>query len=113
MLGRYCCQYEDVIEPYLHLSKHIYKDLLYVYKDSTIKKLQVGSTVLKVKFYGNQDKYLFPGKKKTCSKFFVSDCKSSFKNCCCVASLMGCLIIFKLVRLFFNWDSLHTRPNSH
>ena len=70
MLGRYCCQYEDVIGPYLHLSKHTYKDLLYVYKDSTIKKLQVGSTVLKVKFYGNQDKYLFPGKKKSMFKIF-------------------------------------------
>ena len=69
VLGRYCCQYEDVIEPYLHLSKHIYKDLLYVYKDSTTKKLQVGSTVLKVEFYGKEDKYLFPGKKKHVQNF--------------------------------------------
>ena len=43
----------------------------------------------------------FLGKKKACSKFFVSDCKSSFKNCCCVASLTGCLIIFKYIRLNF------------
>ncbi|KAJ3321666.1 hypothetical protein HDV06_003959 [Boothiomyces sp. JEL0866] len=41
-LGGRLCQYEDVLEPYLHATRHIYKDLITVAKSET-GKLKVAS----------------------------------------------------------------------
>ncbi|KAI9326318.1 hypothetical protein BDR26DRAFT_1013427 [Obelidium mucronatum] len=47
-LGGKLCQYEDDIEPYLTVTKKVYKDLISVAKDSS-GKLQVSSLVYKIK----------------------------------------------------------------
>jgi len=70
VLGGYCCQYEDLVQPYLDLTKHLYKDFLYVYKDIATSKLQIGSIVLKVALYAKDGRYLFPGKEKHEQNFF-------------------------------------------
>ncbi|KAJ0055036.1 hypothetical protein NL108_008769, partial [Boleophthalmus pectinirostris] len=47
-LGGELCQYEETIEPYIHTTKQIYKDLISVQKDRETKKISVVTTVLKV-----------------------------------------------------------------
>uniref|UniRef100_A0A672FJ35 Cilia- and flagella-associated protein 300 n=1 Tax=Salarias fasciatus TaxID=181472 RepID=A0A672FJ35_SALFA len=47
-LGGELCQYEDTIDPYISVTKKIYKDLISVQKDPETKKISVVSTVLKV-----------------------------------------------------------------
>lgn len=61
VIGGYCCQYEDNINPYIETTKYIYKDLLHVNKDVNTKNLVIGSIVLKVKLLGNKENQVFPG----------------------------------------------------
>ncbi|XP_076435645.1 cilia- and flagella-associated protein 300-like [Babylonia areolata] len=47
-LGGQICQYEDSVEPYLDLTKQLYKDLISVQKNPDSKELAIISSVFKV-----------------------------------------------------------------
>jgi hypothetical protein len=42
IVGGSMCQFDDQIEPYLEMTKSIYKDMISVQKNATTKELQVG-----------------------------------------------------------------------
>ncbi|GAX82304.1 hypothetical protein CEUSTIGMA_g9733.t1 [Chlamydomonas eustigma] len=48
-LGGACCQFEDVLEPYLDAAKKIYKETLSVQKNATTSKIEVVSVVYRIK----------------------------------------------------------------
>ncbi|KAJ3252872.1 hypothetical protein HK103_001117 [Boothiomyces macroporosus] len=58
-LGGRLCQYEDVLEPYLHATKNIYKDLITVAKSES-GKLKVASLVYKINDIESSVSPLFP-----------------------------------------------------
>lgn len=62
VLGGYCNQYEDDVQPYIDATKLVYKDLVTVVKDSKTKKLSISSIVLKVELFDEQKNLIFPGK---------------------------------------------------
>lgn len=47
-LGGQICQYEDTIEPYLKITKQLYKDLISVQKNPETKELNIISSVFKI-----------------------------------------------------------------
>lgn len=69
VLGGYCCQYEDNVQPYIETTKHLYKELLSVRKDMNSKQLYVQSIVLKVILKNENDKVVFPGQTDNCQNF--------------------------------------------
>ncbi|XP_069615291.1 cilia- and flagella-associated protein 300 isoform X1 [Ranitomeya imitator] len=50
-LGGAVCQFEDTIDPYLEVTKSIYKELLSVQKDPETKQIEIISSVFKVSAY--------------------------------------------------------------
>jgi len=62
VLGGYCNQYEDDVQPYIDATKLVYKDLMTVVKDSKTKKLGISSIVLKVELFDEHENLIFPGK---------------------------------------------------
>lgn len=58
-LGGKLCQYEDNVEPYLEITKQIYKDLISVQKNSETKELNIISHVFKVTAK-NDDCLIYP-----------------------------------------------------
>ena len=67
VIGGYCNQYEDDVQPYIDTTKHVYKDLMTVVKDTQTNKLTVLSYVLSIKIYSKDHNghsvKVFPGKK--------------------------------------------------
>lgn len=61
VLGGYCNQYEDDVQPYIDTTKFIYKDLMTVVKDPKTKKLEISSIVLKVEVFDEYGNIIFPG----------------------------------------------------
>ncbi|XP_077373044.1 cilia- and flagella-associated protein 300 isoform X1 [Festucalex cinctus] len=55
-------QYEDTVEPYISVTKKMYKELISVQKDPETKKITVVSTVLKVHVY-DESGQCYPGKR--------------------------------------------------
>ncbi len=47
-LGGQVCQYEDEIQPYLDVTKSVYKELISVQKDAETQVIQVVSPVFKI-----------------------------------------------------------------
>lgn len=47
-LGGQVCQYEDEIQPYLDVTKSVYKELISVQKDAESQTIQVVSPVFKI-----------------------------------------------------------------
>ncbi len=50
-IGGHICQFEDTIQPYIEVTKSIYKDLISVQKDSKTKNIKVVSYVFKVEVF--------------------------------------------------------------
>ncbi|PNH05101.1 hypothetical protein TSOC_008668, partial [Tetrabaena socialis] len=48
VLGGACCQFEDKMEPYVEVSKRIYKELCCAQKDPTTGKVQIASAIYKI-----------------------------------------------------------------
>lgn len=76
-LGGKICQYEDNVDPYLDVTKQVYKDLISVQKHSDTKELSIISSVFKVT--ASEDGHMYyPGDKcheQTFSYFIVDPCK--------------------------------------
>ncbi|CAL1533994.1 unnamed protein product [Lymnaea stagnalis] len=68
-LGGRLCQYEDNLQPYLDITKSVYKDLISVQKNPDTKELSIISHVFKVYCYDDQDSMYFPSKKKHLQDF--------------------------------------------
>ncbi|XP_005102588.2 cilia- and flagella-associated protein 300 [Aplysia californica] len=62
-LGGRLCQYEDNIQPYLEVTKALYKDLISVQKDPETKALSILSHVFKVCCYDDHGDVFFPSSK--------------------------------------------------
>ncbi|XP_060075691.1 cilia- and flagella-associated protein 300-like [Ylistrum balloti] len=76
-LGGKVCQYEDIIDPYLELTKQVYKDLISVQKNSETKELNIISSVFKVTA-SDDDHMYYPADKpheQTFSYFVVDPFK--------------------------------------
>lgn len=55
-IGGEVCQYEDELQPYIDVTKSIYKDLISVQKDPQTKKLKIVSYVYRVEVFNNKTK---------------------------------------------------------
>ncbi|KAL0107874.1 hypothetical protein PUN28_014859 [Cardiocondyla obscurior] len=60
VLGGILCQFEDVLQPYLDITKTIYKDLIRVQKRNTSDDLFVSTLVLEVVAKDDKDQDYFP-----------------------------------------------------
>ncbi|EEB10918.1 conserved hypothetical protein [Pediculus humanus corporis] len=60
ILGGQWCQFEDKINPYLDVTKILYKDLVHVEKNPETKKIEIKSICLKVTIMGKNKKSIFP-----------------------------------------------------
>ncbi|KYN08156.1 PREDICTED: uncharacterized protein C11orf70 homolog [Cyphomyrmex costatus] len=60
VLGGTLCQFEDVIQPYLDITKKIYKDLIRVQKQNTSNDLIVSTLVLEVVAKNSKGQDYFP-----------------------------------------------------
>ncbi|XP_072764303.1 cilia- and flagella-associated protein 300 isoform X2 [Anoplolepis gracilipes] len=60
VLGGILCQFEDTLEPYLDVTKSIYKDLIRVQKQSTMNDLFVNTLVLEVIAKDSKGQDYFP-----------------------------------------------------
>lgn len=69
VLGGYCNQYEDSIQPYIDATKFVYKDLMNVVRDPKSKKMSIQSTVLKVEAFNENGNIIFPGKNNHLQNF--------------------------------------------
>jgi len=63
-LGGRLCQYEDNVQPYLDVTKAVYKDLISVQKNPETKELSILSNVFKVSCYNDEDDHIFPSDKQ-------------------------------------------------
>ncbi|EGF83953.1 hypothetical protein BATDEDRAFT_84667 [Batrachochytrium dendrobatidis JAM81] len=59
-LGGRLCQYENDLEPYLQVTKKLYKDLITVVKDPLTNKLKVASFIYKITQVKSSVSQLFP-----------------------------------------------------
>ncbi|KAL1132391.1 hypothetical protein AAG570_010346 [Ranatra chinensis] len=59
-LGGKWCQNEDVINPYIDLTKELYKDIISVERTTGEHAIAVRSLVLKVVAYGSDGEAIFP-----------------------------------------------------
>jgi len=69
VLGGYCNQYEDDVQPYIDATKYVYKDLVKVVKDPKTKNLSILSTVLKVEMFDENGGMIFPGNQSHAQNF--------------------------------------------
>ncbi|KAG7189382.1 hypothetical protein KM043_017029 [Ampulex compressa] len=60
VLGGTLCQYEDSLDPYLNVTKDIYKDLIRVQKRNTSDGLSVSTLILEVVVKDYQSQAFFP-----------------------------------------------------
>ncbi|BFZ00484.1 hypothetical protein BsWGS_03523 [Bradybaena similaris] len=68
-LGGQLCQFEDNVNPYLDVTKAVYKDLISVQKNPETKVLSIISHVFKVCCYDDNDEVCFPSQKKQIQDF--------------------------------------------
>jgi len=59
-LGGTCCQFEDDLQPYLDMTRKIYKDMITVVKDSKTEKIKVASHVYQIVELESSIASLFP-----------------------------------------------------
>ncbi|EFN73792.1 Uncharacterized protein C11orf70, partial [Camponotus floridanus] len=78
VLGGILCQYEDTLEPYLDVTKNIYKDLIRVQKQNTSNDLFVNTLVLEVVAKDSKGQDYFPSdsNKKQNIAFLLVDANS-------------------------------------
>ncbi|KAG5334633.1 CF300 protein, partial [Acromyrmex charruanus] len=78
VLGGTLCQFEDVIQPYLDITKKIYKDLIRVQKQNTSNDLFVSTLVLEVvaKDSAGQDYFPFDSSNRQNIAFLLIDANS-------------------------------------
>ncbi|KAG5327726.1 CF300 protein, partial [Pseudoatta argentina] len=78
VLGGTLCQFEDVIQPYLDITKKIYKDLIRVQKQNTSNDLFVSTLVLEVvaKDGTGQDYFPFDSSNRQNIAFLLIDANS-------------------------------------
>ncbi|CAL1681742.1 unnamed protein product [Lasius platythorax] len=78
ILGGILCQFEDTLEPYLDVTKSIYKDLIKVQKQSTSNDLFVSTLVLEVIAKDSKGQDYFPSNssKKQNFAFLLIDANS-------------------------------------
>ncbi|XP_053404284.1 cilia- and flagella-associated protein 300-like [Mercenaria mercenaria] len=62
-LGGQICQYEDTIEPYLNITKHLYKDLISVQKNPETKELNITSSVFKISAMEKDEERYYPDRR--------------------------------------------------
>ncbi|XP_015172855.1 PREDICTED: uncharacterized protein C11orf70 homolog [Polistes dominula] len=60
VLGGSLCQYEDTLEPYLTITKRMYKDLIRVEKRKNSEELSISTIVLKVIAKDNKNREYYP-----------------------------------------------------
>ncbi|KAL6428982.1 hypothetical protein ACFW04_008061 [Cataglyphis niger] len=60
VLGGILCQFEDALEPYLDITKSIYKDLVRVQKQSTSNNLFISTLILEVIAKDSKGQDYFP-----------------------------------------------------
>ncbi|CAD5116654.1 DgyrCDS5522 [Dimorphilus gyrociliatus] len=68
-IGGQVCQYEDELQPYLDITKGLYKDLVSVVKDSNSNKLKVQSIAFKVTAFEKDGAIYFPSTKNHMQDF--------------------------------------------
>lgn len=61
-LGGQVCQYEDDIQPYLDVTKSVYKELVSVQKDAETQQIQVISPVFKIEALNENGKKFYPSR---------------------------------------------------
>ncbi|KAL4220127.1 hypothetical protein ACF0H5_020538 [Mactra antiquata] len=59
-LGGQICQFEDILEPYLNMTKLLYKDLVSVQKNAETKELNIVSSVFKIKAMDKDEDVIYP-----------------------------------------------------
>ncbi|XP_072156873.1 cilia- and flagella-associated protein 300 [Bemisia tabaci] len=59
-LGGLWCQYEDSLQPYLDVTKCLYKNLLSAEKEESSGQIMIRSVVLEAVVYGDEDKPILP-----------------------------------------------------
>lgn len=62
-LGGQICQYEDTIEPYLNVTKQLYKDLISVQKNPETKELTIISSVFKIAALDKDGERFYPDRR--------------------------------------------------
>ncbi|KAL0281145.1 UNVERIFIED_CONTAM: hypothetical protein PYX00_002221 [Menopon gallinae] len=60
VLGGKWCQFEDKVEPYLDMTKMLYKDLVRVERNADTKEIQIRSCCVKAVVKGKQKRAIFP-----------------------------------------------------
>ena len=61
-LGGQVCQYEDEIQPYLDVTKSVYKELVSVQRDAESQKIQVVSPVFQIEALNENGKKFYPSR---------------------------------------------------
>ncbi|CAF1408024.1 unnamed protein product [Adineta steineri] len=61
-LGGQVCQYEDDVQPYLDVTKSVYKEIISVQKDAESQTIQVVSPVFKIEALNENGKKFYPSR---------------------------------------------------
>lgn len=81
-LGGRICQYEDEINPYLHIVKKLYRDFVSVIKDPETNELRIASCVYKITAYDKDGAMIYPAAEpheQTFAYLFVDAFKKNIK----------------------------------